>query len=153
MIRWVLVEAWLLECDTALAVGSARRARTALRRALGAAEEMGVLRPLVYASTRVADFLTEQVGALGAAGRRARDVLAVRWARERVPPVTPREIAVLTLLPTRLSLEDIARDLGVSVNTVKSHVRAVYAKLDVDSRRAAVDAARARGLIEPATMP
>jgi LuxR family maltose regulon positive regulatory protein len=150
VVHWTLVGAWLLECDIALADGTGARAREALRRALAVAEELGVLRPLVYAPPRVADFLSEQVGGLGAGDRRARDVLAVRWARDRVPPLTPRESAVLALLPTQLSLEDIAGDLGVSINTVKSHVRAVYGKLGVDSRRSAVGAARTTGLIESA---
>jgi LuxR family maltose regulon positive regulatory protein len=153
VVHWTLVGAWLLECDIALARGAAARAREALRRALAVADELGVLRPLVYAPPRVAGFLSEQVGGLGAGDRRARDVLAVGWARERVPPLTPREIAVLTLLPTQLSLEDIAGDLGVSINTVKSHVRAVYGKLGVDSRRSAVGAARTSGLIESEAAP
>jgi LuxR family maltose regulon positive regulatory protein len=151
--HWTLVEAWLLECDIALADGTGARARVALRRALAVAEELGVLRPLVYAPPRVAAFLGEQVGGLGAVDRRARDVLAVRWARDRVPPLTPREFAVLRLLPTQLSLEDIAGDLGVSLNTVKTHVRAVYGKLDVSSRPSAVGAARTSGLIESDAAP
>jgi LuxR family maltose regulon positive regulatory protein len=148
VIPWALVEGWLLECDIALAVGARPRARSALRRALAAAAEVGVLRPLVYAPPRVAGLLVEQVGEFGALEGTAHDVLAVRWARERVPVLTGRETTVLTLLPTQLSFEEIARDLGLSVNTVKSHVKAVYGKLGVGSRRSAVGAARTTGLIE-----
>jgi LuxR family maltose regulon positive regulatory protein len=61
--------------------------------------------------------------------------------------LSERELTVLSMLPSLLSLEDIARDLSVSVNTVKSHVRAVYRKLGVSSRRAAVLAAHEHGLI------
>jgi LuxR family transcriptional regulator, maltose regulon positive regulatory protein len=54
---------------------------------------------------------------------------------------------VLGLLPSLLSLDEIATDLTVSVNTVKSHVRSIYVKLGVSSRRMAVYSARERGLL------
>ena len=49
-----------------------------------------------------------------------------------------------------LSLDEIAADLTVSVNTVKSHVRSIYAKLGVSSRLFAVLAAHERGLLNSA---
>ena len=52
--------------------------------------------------------------------------------------LSQRELAVLGLLPSMLSLDEIATDLTVSVNTVKSHVRSIYTKLGVSSRRMAV---------------
>ena len=55
--------------------------------------------------------------------------------------LSEREITVLGLLPSMLSLDEIAVDLTVSVNTVKSHVRSIYTKLGVSSRRLAVLAA------------
>jgi LuxR family transcriptional regulator, maltose regulon positive regulatory protein len=54
---------------------------------------------------------------------------------------------VLGLLPSRLSLDEIALDLTVSVNTVKSHLRSIYTKLDVNSRKLAVLAAHEHGLL------
>ena len=54
---------------------------------------------------------------------------------------------MLGLLPSMLSLNEIAADLTVSVNTVKSHVRSIYAKLGVSSRRLAVLAAHEHGLL------
>jgi DNA-binding CsgD family transcriptional regulator len=51
---------------------------------------------------------------------------------------------VLVLLPSLLSLEGIAEDLSISVNTVKARLRAVYLNLGVTSRRAAVVAAHGR---------
>jgi LuxR family maltose regulon positive regulatory protein len=64
-------------------------------------------------------------------------------------PLTPREAAVLRLLPTQLSLREIAAELYVSHNTVKSHSRALYRKLDVSTREEAVQTARGSGLLEP----
>jgi len=57
-------------------------------------------------------------------------------------------LAVLGLLPSMLSLNEIATDLTVSVNTVKSHVRSIYTKLGVSSRRTAVLSAHEHGLLE-----
>ena len=66
--------------------------------------------------------------------------------------LSEREITVLGLLPSMLSLEEIALDLTVSVNTVKSHVRSIYTKLGVSSRRLAVLAAHERGLLSSASV-
>ena len=57
-------------------------------------------------------------------------------------PLTPRELAVLRLLPTQLSTREIGRELSVSVTTVRSHVQAIYRKLGVPSRADAVTQAR-----------
>jgi LuxR family transcriptional regulator, maltose regulon positive regulatory protein len=54
---------------------------------------------------------------------------------------------VLRYLCSRLTYQEIAAALFVSVNTLKSHVRAVYRKLAVASRGDAVDAGRRLGLI------
>jgi LuxR family transcriptional regulator, maltose regulon positive regulatory protein len=62
-------------------------------------------------------------------------------------PLTERELAVLRLLPTRLSNREISRELFVSVNTVRSHVQAVYRKLGVATRAEAVAHAREVGLL------
>lgn len=64
-----------------------------------------------------------------------------------VEQLSPREMAVLRYLPSTLSLPDIARELYVSPNTVKSQCNAIYRKLEVTSRQAAVQAARERRLL------
>jgi LuxR family maltose regulon positive regulatory protein len=64
-----------------------------------------------------------------------------------VEQLTEREIAVLRYLPAKMSQRDIASELYVSLNTVKTHCRAVYRKLGVGDRRAAVQAARDLHLI------
>lgn len=58
---------------------------------------------------------------------------------------TEREIETLSLFARGLSYDQAARALGVSANTVRSHVRAVYAKLEVATKTEAVLAARRRG--------
>ena len=62
--------------------------------------------------------------------------------------LTDRELAVLRLLDTDLSRREIGAALYVSLNTVKTHVRGIYAKLDVRSRRDAVAIALQRGLLD-----
>jgi LuxR family maltose regulon positive regulatory protein len=63
-----------------------------------------------------------------------------------VEELTERELAVLRYLPSRLSQREIASELYVSLNTVKTHCKAIYRKLGVDGRKAAVHAARQLGL-------
>jgi LuxR family transcriptional regulator, maltose regulon positive regulatory protein len=65
-------------------------------------------------------------------------------ASGEVEELSEREMAVLRLLGSELSIAAIGDELYVSRNTVKTHVRAIYRKLDVDTRAAAV--ARAREL-------
>jgi LuxR family transcriptional regulator, maltose regulon positive regulatory protein len=65
-------------------------------------------------------------------------------------PLTERELMVLRLLPTRLSTREIGRELDVSPNTVRSHVQAIYRKLQVNSRAQAVTNARRLGLLPAA---
>ena len=55
---------------------------------------------------------------------------------------------MLAYLPTMLKSAEIASDLFVSVNTVKTHQRAIYRKLGVGNRREAVDQARALNMLE-----
>ena len=66
-----------------------------------------------------------------------------------VEPLSPREQAVLRYLPTMMSNQEIASELFVSVNTVKTHLKAIYRKLDVADRRAAVRRARRLELLAP----
>jgi LuxR family maltose regulon positive regulatory protein len=65
---------------------------------------------------------------------------------EPVDLLTGREHAVLLRLASAQSLDEVASEMSVSVNTVKTHVRAIYAKLGVNSRREAVVAGRRYGL-------
>ena len=58
--------------------------------------------------------------------------------RGLVEPLSERELHVLRLLRTDLSGPDIARELTVSLNTIRTHTKSIYAKLSVNNRRAAV---------------
>jgi LuxR family maltose regulon positive regulatory protein len=61
-----------------------------------------------------------------------------RTTRQLVEQLTEREYKVLTLLPTRLSSAEIGDRLGISLNTVKTHLKHLYRKLDVSGRNEAV---------------
>jgi LuxR family maltose regulon positive regulatory protein len=63
-------------------------------------------------------------------------------------PLTPAELRVLHCLPSHLTFREIAAELFVSTNTVKSQARSIYSKLDVTSRAEAVDCARTAGLLD-----
>ena len=56
--------------------------------------------------------------------------------------LSPGELRVLRYLPTNLSRPEIATELSVSPNTVSTHIRSIYAKLQVRDRSAAVQRAR-----------
>jgi LuxR family transcriptional regulator, maltose regulon positive regulatory protein len=65
-------------------------------------------------------------------------------------PLRDSEIRVLRYLPTNLTLPEIARELHISHNTVKTHIRSLYTQLGAHRRTEAVDRARALGLLAPA---
>ena len=72
---------------------------------------------------------------------------AAAWTQQ----LTDSETRVLRYLPTHLTAHEIANELFLSVNTVSTHTRHLYAKLGVHSRHEAVDRARALGLLAPST--
>ena len=67
------------------------------------------------------------------------------WSR-----CSERECAILRYLPTTLSNREIAAELFVTTNTVKTHLRSIYRKLDVARRREAVERARDLRLLSTA---
>lgn len=86
------------------------------------------------------------------AGMLAGRVARLRQAIEQLrlaEPLTAAERHVLELLPTQLTAMQIAARLFVSTNTVKTHMRHVYMKLDVTTRTDAVERARELGLLAP----
>jgi LuxR family maltose regulon positive regulatory protein len=71
----------------------------------------------------------------------------VHAATVEVEELSPREMSVLRLLGSELSIAEIGDQLFISRNTVKTHVRGIYRKLDVDTRAAAVERARSLRLL------
>jgi LuxR family transcriptional regulator, maltose regulon positive regulatory protein len=149
ILRSTLVEAWLVEVWAALRLSDRPGARYALQAALVRAEPGEVLRPFALAGQGLRVLLVDQLG-----GARDPSVFAFRClsARQRVrqSPImqlSAREQDVLAQLVSLSNLGEIAEDLAVSVNTIKTHVRAIYGKLGVNTRRTAVLAALERGLL------
>ena len=67
--------------------------------------------------------------------------------RQPTPVLTDRELSVLRYLPSRFTNAEIAHECLMSVNTVKVHLKRIYAKLGVASRASAVERARLLGLL------
>ncbi|GAA4897256.1 LuxR C-terminal-related transcriptional regulator [Actinomycetospora straminea] len=131
------------------------RAMALLEDALLTAAPHGLRRPFL-AEPALADLLRRRVDRGSGAAGFAVDLLA-RLAgrptdREAAPrplaePLTERESTMLRYLASTLSNPEIAAELYVSVNTVKTHQRAVYRKLGATGRREAVHRARDLGLL------
>jgi LuxR family maltose regulon positive regulatory protein len=152
------VQAFLLEAVARDALGDAGAARRALERALDLARPESMLFPFLFDAapellerhrrhgTAHAAFIVQILNAL--AGRKP---AAPPGAAERLrEPLSSSEIRVLRYLPTRLSVPEIADQLYLSVNTVKTHMRHLYDKLGAHRRHEAVEQARALGLLAPA---
>jgi LuxR family maltose regulon positive regulatory protein len=128
---WYEAETRLALARAALRLGDLTAARTLL------AEAAHILREIPD-STTLRAWLEETRTGLDAATRSAGETCAL----------TTAELRVLQLLPTHLSFPAIASRLYVSPNTVKTHARAVYRKLDASSRGEAVARAFAAGLLD-----
>ena len=134
-------------------------AAAAIERALEAAERHDLRRCLLGAGPRLLAVLHRHMRGVTAHGALAAELVAVlegRAAGGAVPQLlvdglTERELAILRYLPTVMSNREIARQLYVSVNTIKTHLKQVYRKLGVASRRDAIDRARELHLLGPST--
>lgn len=84
------------------------------------------------------------------AGLRHIDAAAARLLADSVvqEALTPREEEVLRCVVEGLGNKGVARDLGIGVGTVKTHLRSIYSKLGATSRTEAVTVAERRGLLE-----
>ncbi|GAA1208993.1 LuxR C-terminal-related transcriptional regulator [Prauserella alba] len=150
VLRWPTVCCAVVDAEIQRWADRSLDAERALARAMEHARSQNVLYPLVAAPPVIGDMLSGDLGRFGACEPLARRVVVARRvaAPHTVPTLTERERAVLSLLPTGRSLDEIADDLTVSLNTVKTHTRAIYLKLGVTKRADAVDVARAHGLLD-----
>ena len=152
LAEWVEVACRVQLASLGLRLRRRAEARVLLREALELAAGQGARRPLIIAPEPVIELLAGDSQLLGSEhAELIRTVLGLRPAeRQRGGlPLTPRELEVLTMLPNLCSVSDIAADLSVSVNTVKTHLKAIYAKLSVDSRRKAIEVGRRHGYLVP----
>jgi len=153
---WV-VQAFLLDAIAHDALGDAGAARRALERALDLARPEGLLYPfLADPAPELLERHRRNGTAHAALIGQILNVLAGRKPDSHPgepqhlrEPLSHSETRVLRYLPTKLSAPEIADQLYLSVNTVKTHMRHVYDKLGVHRRHEAVEQARALGLLAP----
>ena len=146
----------LVDAISALANGAEEQALVCLENALLTAAPNGLRRPFLTDADELRALLHERVARGSAVTAFALDVLQrmpggivddVAARRALVDPLTERELTILRNLGSSLSNAEIASELYVSVNTVKTHQRAVYRKLEAAGRRDAVRRARALHLL------
>lgn len=130
--------------------GGAAAARSGVRRLLAGTARNGLVGAFVVAGRAAIPLLTDAAQAHPA--RHADVVLAavrrsVGLGPDLVEPLTDREVEVLRLLPSRLSNADMGRALFVSTNTIKTHLKHIYQKLDAADRDAAIRRARELSLL------
>jgi LuxR family transcriptional regulator, maltose regulon positive regulatory protein len=151
-----LVQAFLLEAIAQDALGDQGAAGGAVERALDLAEPDGVL--TMFLLHPVPGLLERHARQRTAHPALITEILGLLAGQAPAPPAGPRppleplsdsEIRVLRYLPTNLSGPEIAGELYVSLNTVKTHMKHLYAKLGTHRRAEAVARARALGLLAP----
>ncbi|HWN62238.1 MAG TPA: LuxR C-terminal-related transcriptional regulator [Streptosporangiaceae bacterium] len=154
--RTWLVGAFLLEAIARDTLGEPAAAERALECALDLAEPDGLqlfflLQPAPGLLERHARHRTAHPSLIA-------EILDLLAGKRCAPPAGPQpplkplsesEIRVLRYLPTNLSQPEIANELHVSRNTIRTHLSHLYAKLDTHSRTEAVERARALGLLAP----
>jgi LuxR family transcriptional regulator, maltose regulon positive regulatory protein len=153
----------VLEAIARDALGHPDAANAAIERALDLSERSGDLTPfLLYPAAGLLGRHARHRTAHAALVAEIRGLLAGTQAGPQqgapppsrpeplLEPLSGSEARVLRYLPTNLSGPEIARELSVSPNTVKTHIRHLYAKFGTHHRTEAVDLARALGLLAPA---
>jgi two-component system, NarL family, nitrate/nitrite response regulator NarL len=126
-------------------VAESEELRAALASALGASAAFEIVSVGASAAevSRAADVVVNARDATGSTRVRNANVEDV----SAVPPLTNRERQVLGLLADGLGNKQIAARLGISTNTVKTHLELLFDKLGVSSRTEAVATAARRGLL------
>jgi LuxR family transcriptional regulator, maltose regulon positive regulatory protein len=152
-----VVQLWCLEAELASESGDGERALSLLTRALRAAHReelrsaLSPVSPWLAAAVNRHPELSREHRAFLASMAVPRPCTAVA-ARREVPtetmlePLTERELQVLERLAQFLTTDEIAADLYVSANTVKTHIKSLFLKLAVNRRSDAVRRGRRLGL-------
>jgi LuxR family maltose regulon positive regulatory protein len=150
------LELRLLRASVALSQSSPQ-APALVRQALAVAERHGFVLTVLDTAPQLVDHVissshlyprTVQLTALITAGLRARKLAAPAPGQGQLPdPLTAAEIRVLEKLPQRLTYAEMASELYLSLNTVKTHLRRAYMKLGVTSRSSAVKRATLLGIL------
>jgi LuxR family maltose regulon positive regulatory protein len=156
---WILT-ARLLDAIARDTLGDQAAAQRAIERALDLAEPGRLLiQFLLYPAPQLlerharlrtahAPLITEILSLIAETGRPSAQAGEPRNLRE---PLSPAETRVLRYLPTNLTVPDIAGQLYLSVNTIQTHMRHIYAKLGAHRRSEAVERAWALGLLAPSS--
>ena len=151
------VEAVVLDAAAREQLGDRRGAEASLERALELAEPEGIILP--FALVPVRDLLKRHPRHRSAHATLLAEILDVLAGASATPrseaaplleELSEAELRVVRYLPGNLRAPEIAAELFVSPNTVRTHIRHIYAKLDAHSRKEAVERARELGLIGPA---
>jgi LuxR family maltose regulon positive regulatory protein len=160
-----LVRAFLLEAIARDTLGDSGDAGRAIERALDLAEPDGMRMPFLFypapgllerharERTEHVAFISQILSLLAGAASPGADESALLSAEPPSlrEPLSPAEIRVLRYLPTSLTVAEIAEQLYLSVNTIRTHLRHLYDKLDAHRRHEALDRARALGLLAPSS--
>jgi LuxR family maltose regulon positive regulatory protein len=165
-----LIQAWLVEAIARDALGDTAAAEAALERALGLAAPSDVLVPfLFHRAPELLKRLVRHHTAHAALISRILHLFAYgaepgEYSKAGNPPVpggspegplvqaiteplSQGELRVLRYLPSDLSVQEIASELTLSVNTIRTHMRHIYDKLQAHRRKDVVAQARALGLL------
>jgi LuxR family transcriptional regulator, maltose regulon positive regulatory protein len=148
-----VIEILVLQALAHQTLGDIPAALASLERAVTLAEPEGYVRVFVDEGPPMASLL-RAAAKQGTAGNYVRRLLAAVSKTEQngpvkqalIEPLSERELEVLRLLGTELDGPAIARELMVSLNTVRTHTKHIYAKLAVTNRRTAVRRAAELGL-------
>jgi len=148
----VLLEQWLLQALADQAAGDHQAASKALDRALALAEREPFRHAFLLNGPTVRELLELQAQN-GTAHPALLEVLldgvgqGPRSGAALAEPLTEREQRILRYLPTMLTNAEIGAEVFVSLNTVKTHLRSIYRKLEANGRADAVERARRLGLL------
>ena len=155
----VLVRSWLLEALARHMLGQTAAAEEALERALDLASQDALVLPFLFVPCR--ELLERHPRHRTAHGAFLADLLDAQPSGSvaqhgaltavALEELSDAELRVLRFLPTNLTAADIASEIYASVNTVKTHMRHIYAKLDAHSRAEVVARARELRLLGGAT--